>query len=109
MAAKDPSASEAVWQSIVEQIAVTNGWQVFHPKRHQVRAGVYRTDGAGFPDLVLAHPAKGVIFAELKTEIGRLSVSQIVWANALKPHVEHYVWRPSQIDLVAARLSRQSA
>ena len=106
--AKDPNASEAVWQSIVEQIALTNGWQVFHPKRHQVRAGVYRTDGAGFPDLVLAHPSPdgGVIFAELKTETGRLSVAQIVWANALKPHVEHYVWRPSQLAMVEARLSR---
>jgi hypothetical protein len=106
VAGKDPNASEAVWQSIVEQIALTNGWQVFHPKRHQVRAGVYRTDGAGFPDLVLAHRTKGVIFAELKTEIGRLSPAQVVWANALKPHVEHYVWRPSQIEMVEARLSQ---
>ncbi len=109
MVSKDPNASEAIWQSVVEQIAKTAGWQVFHPSRHQVRAGVYRTDGIGFPDLVLAHPENGVIFAELKTNEGKLSVAQVVWANALKPHVEHYVWRPSQIDLVKARLSRKSA
>jgi hypothetical protein len=59
--------------------------------------------------LVMAHPENGVLFVELKTNEGKLSVAQVVWANALKPHVEHYVWRPSQIDLVKARLSRKSA
>jgi hypothetical protein len=31
---------------------------------------------------------------------------QVVWANALKPHVEHYVWRPNQLEMIAERLGR---
>ena len=65
--------SERLWQDQVTQLAIMNGWQVFHPTPHAVRPGVYRTDGKGFPDLVLAHKHRGLIFAELKTERGKVS------------------------------------
>lgn len=106
MATKDPNASERLFQSQVEQLAVMNQWLVFHPTPHQVRPGVFRSDGKGFVDLVLAHRERGVIFAELKTMDGKLSPMQVVWANALKPHVEHYVWRPNQLEAIALRLGR---
>ena len=100
-------ASERLWQDKVEHIAKMNSWLIFHPTPHQVRPGVYRSDGKGFPDLCMAHPTRGVIFAELKTETGRLSHDQIKWAEALKANgIEYYVWRPSQIDLIAERLGR---
>ena len=100
-------ASERLWQDKGEQIAKMNGWLIFHPSPHQVRPGVYRSDGKGFPDLCMAHPTKGVLFVELKTETGRLSPDQIKWAEALKANgIEYYVWRPSQIDLIAERLGR---
>lgn len=100
-------ASERLWQDKVEQIAKMNSWLIFHPSPHQVRPGVYRSDGKGFPDLCMAHPTKGVLFVELKTETGRLSSDQIKWAEALIANgIEYYVWRPSQIDLIAERLGR---
>jgi hypothetical protein len=100
-------ATERIFQSKVEQIASMNGWLIFHPTPHQVRPGVFRSDGKGFVDLVLAHRDRGVIFAELKLEGGKLSPMQVVWANALKPHVEHYVWRPNMLELIAERLGRK--
>ena len=100
-------ATERIFQSKVEQIASMNGWLIFHPTPHQVRPGVFRSDGKGFVDLVLAHRERGVIFAELKLEGGKLSPMQVVWANALKPHVEHYVWRPNMLELIAERLGRK--
>ena len=48
----------------------------------------------GFPDLVLAWSngfQRRVIFAELKTEQGRLSLAQARWCSLL----DAYVWRPS--------------
>ena len=101
---KPLDVSERVFQDQVEHIARMNGWQVFHPAPHQVRAGVWRTDGQGFPDLVLAHPERGLIFAELKTERGNVSPAQKIWARALIAHAEWYLWRPSQLELIAKRL-----
>ena len=101
-------ATERIFQSKVEQLAVMNQWLVFHPTPHQVRPGVFRSDGKGFPDLVLAHRERGIIFAELKLEGGKLSPMQVIWANALKPHVEHYVWRPNQLEMIAERLGRRA-
>jgi len=105
--AGDINASERIFQSAVEQIASMNGWLIFHPSPHQVRPGVYRSDGKGFPDLVLAHRERGLIFAELKLETGRLTPMQVVWANAVSPHAEHYVWRPNQLEMIAERLGRK--
>jgi len=54
----------------------------------------------GFPDLVLARAGK-VIFAELKSETGKLSPTQREWANALGTL---RIWRPRDIDLIEAEL-----
>jgi hypothetical protein len=100
-------ATERIWQDKVEHIAKMNSWLVFHPQPHQVRAGVWRSDGKGFPDLVLAHRDRGLIFAELKLDSTKLTPGQVMWANALKPWAEYYVWRPSMIDVIAARLGQR--
>ena len=97
-------ASEADFQTTVMALAKQYGWLTFHASPHQV-GPVWRTDGRGFPDLVLAHPTRGVIFAELKTERGRMTEAQGDWGDALSPHVEWYCWRPSQLQLIAKRLS----
>jgi hypothetical protein len=96
--------SEKIWMDQVITLAKMNGWQVFHPTPHQVRPGVFRSDGVGFPDLVLAHRERGLIFAELKTERGKMSAAQKVWGLSIAPHAEWYMWRPSQIELIAKRL-----
>lgn len=99
-------ATERIWQDKVEHIAKMNGWMIHHPSPHQVRPGVWRSDGHGFPDLCLSHRTKGLIFAELKLENTKLTPGQVMWANALKPWAEYYVWRPSMIDAIAVRLGQ---
>jgi hypothetical protein len=60
----------------------------------------------GFPDLVLVSPErKRVIFAELKTEQGKVSEYQQEWIEALtQAGAEVYVWRPSRIEDIARLL-----
>ena len=57
----------------------------------------------GFPDLVLAHPNKRrVIFAELKSEKGKLTAYQEEWLQVLRDcEQEVYVWRPGDIEDIA--------
>jgi hypothetical protein len=62
-------------------------WRVAHFRPALTRRG-WRTavqgDGAGFPDLVMVHgPAGAVWWVELKTNRGRLSQDQELWAEAL--------------------------
>ena len=69
--------------------------------------GKWITTGApGFPDVVMAHPERGVIFAELKTDKGKTTAAQDAWLRALGPHVECYLWRPSDLDSISTRLSQ---
>lgn len=102
--AKEPNINERLFQDKVEQIAKMNGWLIFHPSPHQVRPGAWRSDGKGFPDLVLAHRDRGLIFAELKTELGSMTPQQHMWALAINPFAEWYLWRPRDIDAIAKRL-----
>ncbi|MDR4533224.1 VRR-NUC domain-containing protein [Glutamicibacter sp. PS] len=62
-----------------------------------------RRSPAGFPDLVLVHPRRGVIFAELKSERGRVSDAQQAWLEDLRAAGQvAYVWRP--MDWVTGRV-----
>ena len=91
----------------VVPLAVSCGWIYYHT--HDSR----RSPG-GFPDLVLVRGGK-LIFAELKSEKGRVSAAQKVWLAALKvvadlpgSPVEVWLWRPSDWHDIVRRLSRQT-
>lgn len=99
-----PEANEALFLDQVCTIARLQGWLVFHPTPHRVGSAAWRTDGKGFPDIVLAHHQRGVIFAELKTNSGKLSASQIDWRHSIAPHAEWYLWRPQHLEAIAKRL-----
>jgi len=100
--------SEAAFQQVVIDVARWHGWKVFHPLPAQNARGRWRTAQAGdtgFPDLVLAHPKRGVIFAELKSAIGKLSDRQQAWLDTLRQAgAEVYVWRPADIEQIKAIL-----
>jgi len=67
--------SESDFQKIVINLAKMHGWLVHHPLPSMNRRGVWATHELGdhgFPDLVLAHPAGRVIFAELKSDKGAI-------------------------------------
>lgn len=103
----DPSGSEKVFQAKVMQIAAMYGWRMAHFRPSLTSNGRWLTamsGDAGYPDLTLAHPTKGIIFAELKTERGRISLEQDLWHKFLHAgaHVGTQVqlWRPSNLEQI---------
>jgi len=93
----------------VIRLAKMQGWLIFHASPKMVRPGVWRSDGRGFPDLVLVHKGgRGIIYAELKTDLGRLSEHQLDWGEAiLTAGGEYHVWRPQHLQAIAERLGPQ--
>jgi hypothetical protein len=66
----------------------------------------------GFPDLTMVHPQRNVlIFAELKTEKGRITQEQGLWGEALRRVeeasggvVRYRLWRPSHWEEIVEEL-----
>jgi hypothetical protein len=98
--------TEKEWQAQVVQLARLYGWRTYHTLRSQ-------GSEAGFPDLVLVRPPR-LIFAELKTDKGRLSPAQREWLADLEQvcEISHTVqvdvWRPADFDRVHAILRTRS-
>lgn len=89
--------SEAQFQQRILDYCALRGLLVFHDNDS-------RRNTAGFPDLVIAG-SRGVIFAELKTDTGRVSVDQERWLLKLRQsHQAAYVWRPSHWQTIVERL-----
>jgi len=96
--------NEKLFQDQVLQIARMNGWKYSHHTVHQVR-GRYLSDSPGTPDLTLMHPTRGFILAELKSETGQPTKAQLEWIIGSLGHtVETYLWRPNDLERIAARL-----
>ena len=91
--------SEAELQAAVVELAQLLKWRVAHFRPAMNARGEWRTavaaDGAGWPDLVLVRDR--VLFRELKSARGTLSVEQQDWAHTLKlAGADWDVWRPAQ-------------
>ena len=84
----------------VRELARYESWLTYHTHRST------RSE-PGFPDLVLVRPPR-VIFAELKTEKGKLSADQEAWLDVLDRcnEVETYLWRPLDWDRIVEKLKR---
>lgn len=104
----DDLMPENVWLSEVVALAKVFGWSVFHALPAQNSRGRWATHQIGdngFPDLVLVHPEKGCIFAELKTTRGRLTEGQQDWLDYLhSAGCETHVWRPTDRAAIKLRL-----
>ena len=99
--------SESAFLQQVKSLAYIHGWAFHHQAPMRTPRGNIMTGGSvGFVDVVMAHRARGVIFAELKTEKGKTTAAQDDWMYRLSPHVECYLWRPSDITFIAQRLSQ---
>lgn len=105
MTAAAQAISERELQEWVIELAKLRGWKVAHFRPAKTAKG-WRTPmqgDPGFPDLVLARAGR-VVFAELKSEKGRLSPGQQGWTEALgrfnPDGQEVYVWRPRDRDLI---------
>lgn len=121
---------EADLLGAVIDLAHLHGWLVAHFRPAQTVRG-WRTpveaDGAGFPDLVLAHAgARRLVFAELKRQDGKTDQRQERWLTTLEAvadlssangmhrplfpaPVMAVVWRPSDyLDGIIERVLRVS-
>ena len=89
------------------------GWRRYHTYRS-------KRSPAGFPDLVLVKPPR-LIFAELKSDDGKVSAEQAEWLLDLEAvsgavqqtliaghppsDVEVFTWRPRDLDQIARVLA----
>jgi hypothetical protein len=99
-------ATEAEWQAFVTDALDLGGWKWHHETDS-------RKSPSGFPDIVAVHPDRGILFAELKAEKGRLRPEQAAWLSVLalsvvpgegeepwtgRRRVFVKVWRPSDAE-----------
>jgi hypothetical protein len=88
----DLAMTEAQWQTTVIDLAYAHHWRVYHTFDS-------RRSYPGFPDLVLVRDR--IIYAELKSEKGRVTLTQQEWIDDLNgAGGEAHIWRPSDFDEV---------
>lgn len=98
-ATREMKMSEAAFQKRITDLCDWLGLR-WH---HEVDS---RKSKSGFPDLVIVAPAR-VIFAELKTEKGRLTAEQEAWVQSLnRAGVLAFVWRPQDWESIKNLLTR---
>ena len=93
----DASMSERQLLQAIVDLATLRRWGTYHTHDS-------RHSAAGFPDLTMVR-GRRLIFAELKTEKGRLTTDQRAWLEALAlTSAEVYCWRPSSWPEIEATL-----
>ena len=94
--------TEEEFMRSVMKIASDCGWRVYHTRDS-------RRSQAGFPDLTLVRTGQ-IIFAELKSQKGRIKKEQQAWLDDLREngHVDVYLWRPSDLQDIIDRLVGKS-
>lgn len=96
-------ASEKSFTRTVVELAKLRGWLVYHTLDS-------RGSESGFPDLVMVR-GDSILYAELKTQKGVVSVAQSQWIEKLSwAGASVYLWRPSdwkEIDSVLASHGHQ--
>jgi hypothetical protein len=103
--------TEAELLDCVLETAALFGWKTAHFRPAMTKHG-WRTavagDGKGFPDLVLVRDR--VLFVELKSARGQLSMEQQDWFHALgDAGAERHIWLPIDwIDGTIEAVLRQS-
>ena len=103
---------EADFQAAVIELAELQGWRVFHPHDS-------RKSQPGFPDLTMVRDGR-LIFAELKTNTGKITADQAIWLSDLSyvakiaqgnistrhPVMAVKVWQPSDWPEIEQALKR---
>lgn len=84
----------------IRDLARLTGWKIYHTWNsiHSEK---------GFPDFVMVRGGR-LIFAELKTEDGKVTPEQQEWLDLLgaSGKCEVYLWRPSNWDEIQEVLTR---
>lgn len=93
--------TEKQFQGFVVQVAKLYGWWVYHTFDS-------RRSAHGWPDLVLIRGSV-IIYAELKTDKGKLSKHQTeVIARLREANQTVYVWRPADWDEICELLTHRA-
>ena len=107
--------SERVLKNTIVTYARSYGWLVHHDLPSQRANGSWATvtqGDSGFPDLVLVHRGNTaarlqaqIIYAELKTQRGKLTAGQQQWLDALQAAGQTaVVWRPNDLQDIFTKL-----
>jgi len=90
--------SEKAFEGQIRDLAKIFGWKYYHTWR-----SIHSS--AGYPDCCLVRLSR-LIFAELKSEKGKISPAQQEWLGALTAtgKCEVYLWMPWQINEITAIL-----
>jgi len=90
---------EKALQAKVIDLATRAGWLVYHTYDS-------RRSEPGFPDLVLVHPTRGVLWRELKKHTGKPTADQRKWLERLELAGEDVgIWRP--MDWLTYRVHKE--
>lgn len=97
-----PVVSERDFQAQILHLARLAGWRSYHTFDS-------RRSTKGFPDLCLVRPPM-IVFAELKSETGKLRPEQREWLDALSrvPGVAAKLWRPSDFEEIQTMLCERT-
>lgn len=97
-AGKAAPVTEEEFMAQVIALAGLRGWLAYHTRDS-------RQCVAGFPDLVLVKPGRGICYAELKSAAGKLTTAQKAWLLALTAAgADCRVWRPADWDEIEQTL-----
>lgn len=100
--ARERMTEDELLQAITEA-ATYLGWRWHHIRRSDQ---ALQMGHSGFPDLVMVKGDR-LLFLELKTEAGTLTVDQYAWVAALRSSsVRAAVIRPSDLDALLEDLQR---
>ena len=94
--------TESEFLGQVIDLAHIYGWKCVHFRPAMTSKGwrtAVQADGKGFPDLFMIRENR-IIFAELKSDNGKLSSEQVDWLNALQPVGEVFIWKPEDFEQI---------
>ena len=100
--------SERGMLEAIRKAAKIGGWSMYH-------TWISIHSASGFPDLVLVHPDRGIVFAELKTERAKVRPEQSAWLDVLRAAASSNrsvwvcLWRPEHLIAAAEFLLGQRA
>ena len=108
-----PPITEAEFQKMVLALAKLHGWKSAHFRPGMNARGKWQTavagDGVGFVDLVLVKERgdnRRILYAELKTDTGRIRPEQREWIEAINAAGgTAVVWRPRDWDQIERELA----
>jgi len=103
------TVSERMFQDAVMQLAATCGWDCHHIRPAKYGT-TWKTDGlAGMPDLILiGKRGQGIMWAELKTDKGKLTeVQEARIVQLISNGEEVHIWRPRDLEKIKERLSKR--